>query len=152
MPVVRSALMFLALGLYSAISAETVKLTMYDDGLACPASCDAHVVFHESMNSTEFAHSPATPNAPFAACADGQPCRLCLEPGGAQCLEAIYRGSGPPAMTFDFTPRFYERACAAAPAQPALVQKCTELKRASLTLVGTHQLYRGAGARSCVAR
>lgn len=136
MKTARALVLVLAVCAGSALSAETVRLTMYDDGLACPGGCDAHVVFHSSMNGTEFAHAPATPNAPFAACTNGQPCAVCLESGGLQCLEAVYRGSGPPPMTFDFTPRFYEQACAANPIEPVLAQKCAELERAAATLRG----------------
>ena len=38
-------------------TAEEIKLTIYDDGKSCPAGCDAHVVFHQSMNGTELAHA-----------------------------------------------------------------------------------------------
>lgn len=116
--------------------AATVKLTIYDDGLSCPHGCDAHVVFHQSMNGTQFAHAPKVPAKPYARCAVGSPCRLCLESGENQCLEAIYRGGGPPANTFDFTPRFYESACVATPPQTALATQCRALKHAAASLDG----------------
>ncbi len=117
-------------------AAETVRLTIYDDGLSCPAGCDAHVVFHPMMNGTEFAHSPSNPALPYEKCSVGQKCTLCLESGAKQCLDAVYRGGGPTFKTFDFTPRFYQTACASIPEQPALAKKCDELKSAAVALTG----------------
>lgn len=122
--------------------ATTVELTTYDDGLSCPHECDAHVVFHESMNGTQFAHAPKNPAKPYARCVPGNACRLCIESGEKQCLEAIYRGGGPPAGTFDFTPRFYSSVCATSPPQPALAARCTALKHAAASL---------DGLRNCIA-
>lgn len=122
--------------------ADTVRLTIYDDGLSCPAGCDAHVVFHKEMNGTEFAHLTQTTSATFSKCVAGAVCRLCLESGGKQCLEAMYRGSGPIAMTFDFTPRFYQSACASTPAQTLLAEKCAQLAKAAAKL---------AGRKNCIA-
>ena len=116
--------------------AETIRLTIYDDGLSCPGGCDAHVVFHPTLNGTEFAHDPATLGSPFAKCRTGQKCRICLESGGKQCLEVMYRGGGPALKTFDFTPSFYQGACATTPQQPALANKCSELKKAAAILNG----------------
>jgi hypothetical protein len=126
----------LSLSMAAPVVAETVRLTMYDDGLACPASCDAHVVFHPRMNGTELAHDPATSVAPFSKCENGKTCTICLESGGKQCLTAMYRGSGPPPNTFDFTPRFYEAACATTPPQAVLATKCDALKEAGAVLDG----------------
>ena len=130
--------------------ANTIRLTVYDDGLACPAGCDAHVVFHPSLNGTEFAHAPSTPSAPFAPCTRGQTCRLCLESGGRQCLEATYRGTGPGRDTFDFTPRFYETACAGMPEQPLLAQKCETLRAAARRLDGRVNCIAQPSAPLCV--
>jgi hypothetical protein len=127
---------------FSDVEAATVKLTIYDDGLSCPHECDAHVVFHKSMNGTQFAHAPKAPAKPYGRCLVGSTCRLCLESGEKQCLEAIYRGGGPPPDTFDFTPRFYLSACATSPAQPALAAQCTALKHAAASL---------DGLRNCIA-
>lgn len=118
------------------IQAETIRLTLYDDGLSCPGDCDAHVVFHKTLNGTEFAHAPETPAAPFSKCETGSVCRICIESGGKQCLQVRYRGGGPAPKTFDFTPAFYDEVCAATPAQPALDAKCGELKRAAAGLEG----------------
>lgn len=121
---------------FAAAHADTVRLTVYDDGLSCPAGCDAHVVFHKEMNGTEFAHLPQNTSAPFLKCVAGAGCRLCIESGGKQCLEAMYRGAGPSEMTFDFTPRFYQTACASKPTQPLLAAKCAQLAKAAAKLEG----------------
>ncbi|MDD5274589.1 MAG: hypothetical protein PHR16_00725 [Methylovulum sp.] len=42
-------LLLLALMLPGASPAETVCLTIYNDGISCPGNCDAHVVFHTSF-------------------------------------------------------------------------------------------------------
>jgi hypothetical protein len=126
--------------------AATARLTIYDDGLSCPAGCDAHVVFHPSMNGTEWAHQPKTPQTsggPYERCVAGTPCRLCLVSGEQQCLEVMYRGGGPTVNTFDFTPRFFQAACATTPAQPELARKCQELAQAAAGL---------AGRKNCIAQ
>ena len=113
-----------------------IRLTVYDDGLSCPSDCDAHVVFNSVLNGTEFAHDPKTPSMPFAKCIAGQNCRLCLESGGKQCLGVVYRGGGPPANTFDFTPAFYQAVCMKPPSQPLLAAKCSILRKAAEKLEG----------------
>ena len=134
---VQTFVLFVALLLSGSLAqAETVRLTIYDDGLSCPANCDAHVVFHKSMNGTEFAHSSQTTSAPFSKCLVGEACRLCLESGGKQCLEVMYRGGGPTLRTFDFTPSFYQKVCASTPAQPLLADKCAQLAKAAAGLDG----------------
>jgi hypothetical protein len=126
-----------------AASSQTVRLTIYDDGLSCPANCDAHVVFANSLNGTEFAHDPSQITPPFAKCVVGKTCRLCLVTSGKQCLEATYRGGGPAPMTFDFTPAFYSQACEVTPPQELLAKKCAELRAAAKALVGR---------RNCIAQ
>ncbi|MDB5801162.1 MAG: hypothetical protein JWL63_2101 [Rhodocyclales bacterium] len=128
--------------LANSASAESIRLTIYDDGLSCPAGCDAHVVFHPTLNGTEFAHDPGTTTKPFAKCTPGQTCQICLESGGEQCLEVMYRGGGPAPKTFDLTPRFYQSACARTPSQSRLAMKCQELKKAASGL---------EGRRNCIA-
>lgn len=118
------------------VSAELIRLTIYDDGISCPAGCDAHVVFHSSLNGTEFAHNPKTIVAPFEKCVKGQTCRICLESGGKQCLQTTYRGAGPSKKTFDFTPAFYSKACSGQPQQASLQNKCNDLRKAAKALEG----------------
>lgn len=129
----------------------TVRLTIYDDGLACPAGCDAHVVFHRTMNGTEFAHSPVTTTPPHANCTLGQLCRLCLASGANQCLEVVYRGGGPSPMTFDLTPRFYQAACAMPPVHPLLAKKCSALAKATAALVGRKNCIAQPSMNGCAA-
>lgn len=130
----RFLLMILFLAAVMPVSqAETKKTTIYDDGASCPANCDAHVVFHKDMNGTEFAYKPGTKNVP---CERNQTCRICLESGGKQCLEVMYRGRGPHPDTFDFTPAFYKEACATTPEQSLLAKECKELKNAAKQLEG----------------
>jgi hypothetical protein len=131
---VRTFLIVLLLAFLPVAQAETMRLTLYDDGLSCPGNCDAHVVFEPALNGTEFAHSPASRNRPFAKCIRGEPCRICLESSDRQCLEVTYRGNGPGAKTFDLTPSFYQKACATEPEQPLLAAKCSELKQAARAL------------------
>src|SRR5262245_4524601 len=134
-----------------SVRAQTVKLTIYDDGLSCPANCDAHVVFHPSLNGTEFAHAPATAKPPHSKCVVGEPCRLCLESGLKQCLVATYRGGGPPPMTFDLTPRFYETVCAAEPEQAHLAAKCKELRKAAAGLANRVNCIASPNHERCAA-
>ncbi len=142
--------LIVALGVQSAF-ADNVRLTIYDDGLSCPANCDAHVVFHHTLNGTAFAHDPASAAKPFKKCTAGAPCRLCIESGGKQCLEAIYRGGGPSPMTFDFTPAFYSKACESIPAQPLLAAKCTALRKAAAQLAGRLNCIAAPGSSGCSA-
>ncbi len=48
MKTARIAILALALTSVAALAGDA-KLTIYDDGLSCPASCDSHVVFHPSL-------------------------------------------------------------------------------------------------------
>lgn len=130
-------------------NAELIRLTIYDDGLSCPAECDEHVVFHPSLNGTQFAHKPTTIVAPFAKCVDGETCRICLESGGKQCLETTYRGDGPSPKTFDFTPAFYLKACAGQPQQVSLQNKCNELRNAAKALDGRVNCIAEPNAANC---
>lgn len=105
--------------------AEVKKITIYSDGQSCPGNCDSHVVFDKAMNGTEFAHQAGTQYAP---CKINEPCHICLESGEKQCLDIMYRGNGPHANTFDFTPAFYHTICASTPPQPLLAQKCKSMR------------------------
>ena len=128
MRILSAALAVLLCSLSSFSQAETIRLTIYSDGLSCPANCDSHVVFQDALNGTEFAHKPGTNTG---KCIRGEKCRICIESGGQQCLEVMYRGTGPGKKTFDFTPAFYKETCVSTPNQPALATKCFELKRAA---------------------
>jgi hypothetical protein len=124
---------------------------MYDDGLSCPGGCDAHVVFSNSMNGTQFAHAPDSTPGHYGKCTVGQTCLVCLEAGDNQCLPVVYRGGGPPVGTFDFTPRFYQQACPTAPAGTMLSAKCVELKAAAKALESRVNCILEPTAPPCVA-
>jgi hypothetical protein len=55
---------------------------------------------------------------------------ICFGTGGDTCIEARYRGSGPPTGRFDFTPAFYEAACGQARLPAALAAECRRLESA----------------------
>jgi hypothetical protein len=57
-------------------------------------------------------------------------CRICFGPADATCMTARYRGGGPPAGTFDFTPAFYDEQCGRNDIPAALRTQCTQLDRA----------------------
>jgi hypothetical protein len=130
---------------------SAVRLTMYDDGLACPSGCDAHVVFHPSMNGTEFAHDPSSAGGPFKPCSLGATCRLCIDPGGRQCFVATYRGGGPAPNTFDLTPAFFEEKCKSSRDVPALAAKCRELALAAAKLNDKINCIRDSPNTACAA-
>lgn len=133
MPTLRALTLLLFCTITATVHAGTIRLTVYSDGLSCPSSCDAHVVFGDVLNGTEFAHKPGSH---YKKCVDGDSCRICIESAEKQCLEATYRGSGPGHKTFDFTPAFYSQACTTTPEQPALAAKCEALKKDAKSLEG----------------
>jgi hypothetical protein len=104
----------LALSLHSsAIAAPVEKMvpTLYDDGIACPGGCDAHVVFSEKHNGTANAFLPGTSRTNPGNCTVGDNCVICFDESDDSCMEATYRGGGPPAGRFDFTPAFFTKTC-----------------------------------------
>jgi len=129
--------------------AETLRLTVYDDGLSCPGGCDAHVVFHPSLNGTEYAHDPASQETPYSKCQDGAACEICCASGHQQCLTVLYRGAGPTAKTFDLAPAFYEQACPATSKPPALNAKCDEIAKAAASLSGRINCIREPAHQLC---
>lgn len=46
----------------------------------------------------------------------------------------MYRSNGPHANTFDFTPKFYQQACAATPAQLLLAEACNNMRESAKIL------------------
>lgn len=124
----------ISLILAANVLAASVKLTIYDDGLSCPAECDAHVVFHLSMNGTKFAHAPSSSSERFDRCAVNSECHICFDENSRECLTVMYRGGGPPPNTFDFTPAFYEKHCSQSPLPATLAAQCHSLKRQARTL------------------
>jgi hypothetical protein len=112
-------------------AAETMRPTMYDDGLACPGDCDAHVVFASRHNGTRNAFlPPLSARATPKACKVGEACMICFDDSDASCMEVLYRGAGPHERTFDFTPAFYTEACGRSGLPQALQNACAELQAA----------------------
>jgi hypothetical protein len=140
-----------SLMLIAPSSAAAVRLTMYDDGLSCPSDCDAHVVFDERMNGTEFAHDPASANGPLQRCSLGKPCRLCIEPGAQECFVTTYRGGGPAENTFDLTPAFFEQNCPTLQHLAALKAKCAEIAVDAARLNDRINCIRDSSAAACTS-
>jgi hypothetical protein len=111
--------------------AESMRATLYDDGLACPGGCDAHVVFAPQHNGTRNAFLPplSERGAP-KPCVAGSSCMICFDDSDASCMEVLYRGAGPHERTFDFTPAFYTEACARPGLPTPLLNACAELQSA----------------------
>src|SRR5687767_13633577 len=111
--------------------AESMRATLYDDGLACPGGCDAHVVFAPQHNGTRNAFLPplSERGAP-KPCVAGSSCMICFDDSDASCMEVLYRGAGPHERTFDFTPDFYTETCDEPGIPKALQNACAEIKSA----------------------
>jgi hypothetical protein len=126
-----------------------VRLTIYDDGLSCPGNCDAHVVFHSTLNGTQYAHNPASKSVPFEKCVTGQLCNICFASDLKQCMKVMYRGGGPTKMTFDFTPNFYAENCPASDSHPLLQKKCKKLRSAEQALSGRTNCIKNPSDHRC---
>lgn len=115
--------------------AEIMRATMYDDGLACPGNCDAHVVFAPRHNGTRNAFRPPLANrsAP-EVCAIGALCMVCFDDPDQSCFAALYRGGGPPEGTFDFTPAFFAANCGRSDLPARLAATCRDLESAVIRL------------------
>ena len=127
-----SAFVILLAGLYSAavttsvaaLQARDMVATIYDDGKSCPAGCDAHVVFHPTHNGTQNAFDPSSDRSAPRKCVVGQTCKICFSANASSCMSAVYRGAGPPAGRFDFTPAFYEENCPKPDLPAAFAAQC----------------------------
>jgi hypothetical protein len=114
---------------------EDMRPTIYDDGLACPGNCDAHVVFSVQYNGTAHAFKPPLANrARPEKCVVGQQCMICFDKDDANCMTALYRGSGPDKGRFDFTPAFFREACVRPSLPRQLAAKCRAVEAAMLKL------------------
>src|SRR5690348_13816470 len=82
--------------------AQDMKLTVYDDGRACPADCDAHFVMNAKNNGTRQAFRLGGSRHDPKKCVSGEDCTICFGEADDSCMTARYRGGGPPAGTFDF--------------------------------------------------
>lgn len=137
----------IALGFTSvAALAGDAKLTIYDDGLSCPAACDSHVVFHPSLNGTNHAHLPTDDTV---KCISGSECEICFTHSSDQCITVVYRGAGPGEHTFDFTPAFYVGWCEKNELPEMLQEQCASLKRAAASLNGRVNCIANPGQAPC---
>lgn len=148
----RNIIMLLLFAFSAVANADEVRLTMYDDGLSCPNNCDAHVVFHSSMNGTEYAHDPSSSDSVFKPCTKDAECNICFENNLKQCMHVIYRGGGPSINTFDLTPEFYTANCPSTASYPTLQRKCSELKVAADRLTGRVNCISNERDAKCKAR
>lgn len=124
-------------------SARAMTATAYEDGIACPGGCDAHVVFHPDLNGTANAYAPpmASRRSPDK-CVSGEACVICFDMAGSSCMTLRYRGSGPPRGRFDFTPALLELYCGLAETPEALARQCA-------AIAATSRRYQGR--RNCIA-
>jgi hypothetical protein len=120
----------LCLALCHAAQARDIALTIYDDGMSCPAGCDAHVVLNARENGTVNAFSAGSSRTSPQPCRNGELCNICFSDAADSCMQAIYRGGGPPAGKFDFTPAFYDQNCSRSDIPAALRRQCSALDRA----------------------
>lgn len=114
--------------------AMEMKATLYDDGLACPGGCDAHVVFHPSHNGTSNAYAPASSRNAPQKCVNGEACVICFSAAPESCMTARYRGAGPARGRFDMTPALFQARCAEAGLPLAFASECRRLETAAASL------------------
>ncbi len=115
--------------------AEIMRATMYDDGLACPGDCDAHVVFAPRHNGTRNAFRPPLFRRSVAEdCVVGEICMICFDEPDTSCFTALYRGGGPAERTFDFTPAFFSETCDGPGLPPKFAETCRALEAAVIRL------------------
>lgn len=115
---------FALVALPAAAQGTAMIATIYDDGVSCPGGCDAHVVFAARHNGTVNAFAPGSSATAPARCTVGQPCTICFGSDGTGCLTVRYRGGGPPAGRFDFTPAFFDEQCGRPMLPAAVADKC----------------------------
>lgn len=119
--------LFLLIGFAGSANARDMMLTIYDDGLSCPSMCDAHVVMFHPDNGTRYAFAPTSSRSAPQPCVAGQECKICFSEDDKSCMLARYRGDGPKAGRFDFTPAFYKENCAKPDIPKALKKQCGTL-------------------------
>ena len=117
----------LVVGMPVTGAARDMKLTVYADGHSCPGGCDAHVVINAADNGTRQAFAPGSSRQSPQRCQTGATCTICFGEGNDTCMQALYRGAGPPAGTFDFTPAFYDANCGFSGIPGALARQCADL-------------------------
>lgn len=123
--------------------------TAYDDGRACPAQCDAHVVVNPRHNGSALLRLPgSTPAAP-RPCAIGQQCLVCFSDQANDCIEARYRGAGPAPGRADFTPAFYAKVCGDSVLPKGLRATCRAASLAVSELGSRVNCFRQLGVSEC---
>jgi hypothetical protein len=127
----------------------TLTPTAYDDGRACPAGCDAHVVVHPRHNGSALVRLPSNSASHPLPCASGARCLICFSTDSANCVETTYRGSGPPPGRADFTPAFYRAACGDSLLAPSLRATCRAANRAVQALGRRRNCFRESSAQEC---
>jgi hypothetical protein len=108
--------------------AAPLRPTCYDDGAACPGSCDAHVVAKEIENGTARLHAPGASAANWTKCARNADCEVCLDGEPEHCFRVMFRGHGPESGRADFTATFWSGVCATEPASPTLAGECRRIR------------------------
>ncbi|MEW6267251.1 MAG: hypothetical protein AB1641_29610 [Thermodesulfobacteriota bacterium] len=131
-------------------AAVTMKLTMYDDGRACPNDCDAHVVFHSNNNGTPNAYLPSSTPGTYKKCEPNQECKICFDANLENCMVVMYRGNGPHVNIFDFTPAFYEKYCSRPDIPKPLASQCKSLSAQANNLGGLINCIREPNHPKCV--
>jgi hypothetical protein len=124
----------LILAVCNPATARDMTPTIYDDGMSCPAGCDAHVVINNADNGTRNAFSVDSSQSNPRKCRNGEPCNICFSNAADSCMRAVYRGAGPPAGKFDFTPAFYDQNCSRPDIPQSLKRQCEALDRAARNL------------------
>jgi hypothetical protein len=129
---------------------KDMKITVYNDGKSCPGGCDAHVVMDPSDNGTPNARLPGSPASAPQKCQPGQPCQICFDAALTQCMSVLYRGAGPHKGTFDFTPAFFEEACARPDLPARLAADCQGKRAQAKALDGRNNCIVDPAAPKCV--
>jgi hypothetical protein len=123
--------------------------TAYDDGRACPAECDAHVVVNPRHNGSPLLRQPASTRAAPKPCIIGSQCLVCFSDNANDCIEARYRGAGPPPGRADFTPAFYAEVCGDSLLPRGLRSTCRTASRAVAELGKRRNCFRESGVSEC---
>jgi hypothetical protein len=138
----------------------TMKPTAYDDGRSCPNKCDAHVVFKARVhNGTLNAFLPARTGGPYsnrrsgklAKCQRGKPCAICFGTANKTCMLAVFRGNGPRAGRFDFTPNFMKSRCKDKGLPAIFARFCTDHIRTAARLAAKVNCIKTPTHRKCAA-
>lgn len=91
-----------------------IRVTCYQDGVSCPGNCDSHAVFEPANNSSRGnlrnGYARGTRSEP-QPCRNGQPCTTCFSKDPEDCVDTIYRGTGPGEGRIDVTPNFLHENC-----------------------------------------